>query len=136
MTTKKLLLIVGGVIGVLVLLVALFVGAILGIVFYSIGHSEAAIVAKNFLKSNERLKQDIGEVEDFGSFITGNVNMQGSDGNAMLHLKVKGARKTVNASVSLISRQGRQWRVTDASYTNEAGRTVELLDKYEETEKP
>ena len=136
MTTKKLLLIVGGVIGVILLLVAIFVGGILGIVFYSIGNSEAATVAKDFLKSNEELKQDIGEVQDFGSFITGNINVAGSNGDATLHLKVKGARKTVNASVSLASRNGRPWRVTDATYINEAGQTVELLNKYEETGTP
>ena len=132
MTTKKLLIIIFGILGGLFLLVALFVGAIVGLAFYTIGHSEAASTAKNFLKGNEKLKQDIGEVKDFGTFITGNINVQNSDGNATLYLKVIGERRTVNASVSLISTQGRPWRVTDASYVNESGQTVYLLDKYEQ----
>jgi hypothetical protein len=132
MTTKKLLIIIFGILGGLFLLVALFVGAIVGLAFYTIGHSEAASTAKNFLKGNEKLKQDIGEVKDFGTFVTGNINVQNSDGNATLYLKVIGERRAVNASVSLISTQGRPWRVTDASYVNESGQTVYLLDKYEQ----
>ena len=130
MTTKKLLLIVFGVLGGFVLLIALFAGAIVGLAFYTIGHSEAAETARNFLKQNEKLKQDIGEVKDFGSFVTGSV--QNGDGNAMLNLKVIGARRNVNATVSLLSTEGRRWRVTDAFYVNEAGQTVYLLDKYEQ----
>jgi hypothetical protein len=77
------------------------------------------------------LKQDIGEVKDFGSFVTGNVNIQNNDGNATINLKVYGERKTVNASVDLIYRSGRQWRVVAASYVNDAGETVHLLDPYQ-----
>lgn len=113
-------------------MVALFVGAILGLAFYTIGHSEAATTARNFLKGNEKLREDVGEVKDFGSIVTGNVNVQNSDGNATLYLKVIGARRTVNATVSLLSTEGRPWRVTDASYVNEAGQTIYLLDKYEQ----
>jgi hypothetical protein len=129
MTTKRLLFIVFGILGALALLVALFVGAIVGFAFYTIGHSEAATSAKSFLKQNEKLKEDIGEVQDFGSFITGNVNVQGADGDATLYLKVIGARRTVNATVTLAYRDGKRWRVTDASYVNEAGQTVNLLEK-------
>lgn len=131
MTTKKLLFVVFGILGAVVLLVALFVGAILGFAFYTIGHSEAAITAKSFLKQNERLKADIGEVQDFGSFVTGNVNVRNSDGDATLYLKVMGARRTANATVTLAYRDGRQWRVTDASYVNESGQTVNLLERYD-----
>ncbi|HEV7844580.1 MAG TPA: cytochrome c oxidase assembly factor Coa1 family protein [Pyrinomonadaceae bacterium] len=130
MTTKKLLITIVSILGALFLLVALFVGAIVGLAFYTIGHSEAAATARNFLKQNEKLKQDIGEVRDFGSFVTGSLNAQNADGNATLYLKVIGSRRNANATVSMISTQGRAWRVTDASYVNEAGQTVELLDKY------
>lgn len=132
MTTKKLLIVVFSILGALLLLVALFVGAIVGLAFYTVGHSEAAMTAKSFLKQNEKLKEEIGEVQDFGSFVTGNVNVQNSDGNATLYLKVIGARRTVNASVSLAYRQGQQWRVTDASYVNEAGQTIDLLYRYDQ----
>ena len=117
-------------------MVALFVGAILGIAFYTIGNSEAAITAKNFLKQNAKLKEDIGEVKDFGSFVRGSINVQNSDGDATLYLKVKGARRTVNATVNLAYKEGRQWRVTEAFYVDEAGQTVYLLDKYEQSASP
>jgi hypothetical protein len=131
-TTKKLLILIFSILGALALLVVLFAGAIVGLALYTIGHSEAAMTAKSFLKQNEKLKEDIGEVQDFGSFVTGNVNVQNSDGNATLYLKVIGARRTVNASVDLAYRQGQKWRVTDASYVNEAGQTVDLMQKYDQ----
>jgi hypothetical protein len=131
MTTKKIVAIVASVIIVLGLIVAVFVGGIVGFVFYSIGNSDAANVSKEFLRKNERLKQDIGEVKDFGKFITGNVNINNGDGTAELNIKVIGERKEVNAAVELVFRSGHQWRVTAASYRNEAGETVDLLNPYE-----
>ncbi len=116
---------------VLALIVTLFVVGIVGFAFYQISNGEAGTTAKAFLKSNERLKQKIGDVKDFGSFVTGNINVNNGEGTASLNLKVIGERKTVNASVELIYRNGRQWRVTAASYKNDAGETVELLNPYE-----
>jgi hypothetical protein len=131
MTTKKIVIIVAAVVVVLGLVVLIFVGGIVGMVFYGIGNSEAANVSKEFLKNNERLKQDIGEVKDFGKFITGNINLNNGDGVAQLNIKVIGERKEVNAAVELVFRSGQQWHVTAASYRNEAGDTVDLLNPYE-----
>jgi hypothetical protein len=131
MTTKKIIIIVVSIVIGLGLIVVLFVGGIVGVVFYGIGNSDAAKVSEEFLKSNERLKQDIGEVKDFGKFVTGNININNGDGTAELNLKVIGQRKTVNAAVELVFRSGHQWRVTAASYKNEAGQTVDLLNPYE-----
>jgi len=130
-TTKKIILVVVSTVIVLALIVTLFVVGIVGFAFYQISNGEAGTTAKAFLKSNERLKQKIGDVKDFGSFVTGNINVNNGEGTASLNLKVIGERKTVNASVELIYRNGRQWRVTAASYKNDAGETVELLNPYE-----
>lgn len=130
MTTKKLLIIVFSIVGGLFLLVALFVGAIVGLAFYTLGNSEAAATAKEFLKQSEKLREDVGEVRDFGSFVTGSVNTQDSDGTATLYLKVIGARRNANATVHMVYSQGGKWRVTGASYVNESGETVHLLDRY------
>ncbi len=131
MTTKKIVVIIASVVIVLSLIVVLFVGGIVGVVFYGIGNSDAAMVAKEFLKNNERLKQEVGEVKDFGAFVTGNVSVSNGDGTAELGIKVIGERKEVNAQVELIFRSGHQWRVTAASYRNERGDTVELLNPYD-----
>ncbi len=135
MTTKKILTIIGVVVGTIVLLIAIFVGAIVGIAFYSISQSEATATAKEFLKKNQLLKQDIGEVKDFGAFITGSVKTRNNDGNAVLSLKVIGEKKTVNTIVYLMYIEGREWRVTGASYKNTEGKTIELLKAYEDEEK-
>ena len=131
MTTKKIIIIVVSIVIVLGLMVLVFVGGIVGFAFYKIGNSEAAITAEDFLKNNDRLKQDIGEVKDFGSLVTGSINVSDGDGTAVLSLKVIGERKTINASVELMYRNNERWRVIGASYRNDSGQTVDLLNPYE-----
>ena len=131
MTTKKIVLIIGGVVVTLGFLVVLFVGGIVGFALYSVGNSEAAVKARDFLRNSDKLKSDIGEVKDFGSIVTGSVSVRNGEGEATLNLKVIGDRKTVNASVHLVMVSGRTWRVSSASYVNTSGQTVELLDPYE-----
>src|SRR6266511_6431082 len=116
MSTKKIILIIGGILCVLALLVAIFVGGIAWFVFHTIGSSEAADTARTYLRTNQKMKQDIGEVKDFGSLVTGNINVSNGDGVATLYIKVYGEKKTVNARVDLSFRNNRNWRVTDASY--------------------
>ena len=135
MTTKKIVIIVISIVVVLGLIVAIFIGGIVGVALYSIGNSEAAETARTFLRNNERLKQDIGEVKDFGSIVTGNVDIKNRDGNATINIKVIGERKEVNASVDLAYRDGQPWRVMGASYKNDAGQTIELLNPYEGRER-
>jgi hypothetical protein len=129
MSTKKIILIIVGIVAALALIVALFVGAIAWFTFHTIANSEAAEASRTFLRNNETLKQDIGEVKDFGSFITGNINTQNSDGEATLYLKVLGEKRTVNARVDLSYRNNRSWRVTGASYDRD-GQTIDLVQGY------
>ena len=130
MTTKRILLIIGGVVVALGFLVVCFVGAIVGFALYSVNHSEAAARARDFLRSNEQLQADIGPVKDFGSIVTGNVSFHDSAGAATLHLKVIGERKTVNATVDLAF-NNRTWSVIEANYINSTGQTVSLLNPYD-----
>lgn len=127
MTTKKIVIIVVSIAVGLGLLVAIFIGGIVAVALYSIGNSEAATTAKTFLRENETLKQDIGEVKDFGSIVTGSVNVENNSGKATINIKVIGERKEVNATVDLTYRNGQPWRVVAASYTNDAGETVQLV---------
>lgn len=131
MTTKKIVLIIAGVVVVLGFLVVLFVGGIVGVVFYQLGNSDAAEQARQFLRDNEKLKAEIGEVKDFGSIVTGSINIEGGGGAARLNLKVIGERQTVNASVHLALVRGGRWRVTSASYVNASGETINLQDPYD-----
>jgi hypothetical protein len=135
MSTKKIVLIIAGIICVLALVVAIFVGGIAWFVFHTIGTSEAANTARTYLRNNARLKQDIGEVQDFGSFVTGQINVENGDGVATLHLKVIGEKRTVNARVDLSYRENRAWRVTGASY-NRDGQDIDLMQGYGEPGPP
>ena len=129
MTTKKAIVIIVSVLAALVLLVLMFVGVIVGGILYTVGNSEAAGTAKSFLKENATLRRDIGEVKDFGTIVTGNINSEGSNGVATLYIKAIGERKTVNTTVELAYRGNGSWRVTGASYTSENGHTVDLLNQ-------
>jgi Cytochrome oxidase complex assembly protein 1 len=129
MTTKKAVIIIVSILAALVLLVLLFVGVIVGGILYTVGNSEAASAAKSFLKENATLRRDIGEVKDFGTIVTGNINSEGSNGVATLYIKVIGERKTVNTTVDLAYKGNSSWRVTGASYTPEKGHTVDLLNQ-------
>jgi hypothetical protein len=130
MTTKKILLILGGVVLSLSFLVICFVGAIVGFALYQVSNSEAAARGRDYLRNNEKLKADIGPVEDFGSIVTGNVNLHDGAGAATLHFKVIGEQKTVNATVELLL-SNRTWTIVEAVYVNSSGQTVRLLDPYD-----
>ena len=130
MSTTKIVATVLGIVAVLGLIVVLFVGGIAWFTFHTIGTSEAADKAREYLRFNEKLKQDIGEVKNFGSLVTGSINVENQNGDATLKLEVYGERKKVNATVDLSYRSNRAWRVTGAKYEND-GRTIYLLAPYE-----
>ena len=131
MTTRKIVLIIVGVIAAVTLITLVFVGGIVGVALYSVGNSQAAEIARNFLRNNEKLKNDVGEVKEFGSLVTGSVNIDDDNGQATINLKVVGARETVNASVKMIFVHGQSWRVSSASYVNKSGQTISLQDPYD-----
>jgi Cytochrome oxidase complex assembly protein 1 len=131
MTTKKIVMIAAAVVIVLALLVGVFVGGVVFFTLYSFGTSDAAATAKEFLRNNQQLKRDIGEVKDFGTFVSGNISINNGVGSATINLKVIGEKRPVNATVELVYANGRPWRVTAASYKNEQGQTIALLNPYE-----
>ena len=59
------------------------------------------------------------------------MSLSGGSGNALINLKVIGDQKTVNASVNLVLVSGSSWRVSSASYVNDSGETINLLDPYD-----
>jgi hypothetical protein len=131
MTTKRIVLIVGGVVVVLALIVVCFAAGIVGFALYQIGNSQAATKAKDFLRQNEKIQVETGKIEDFGSIVTGSINLHSGSGEATINLKVIGERSTVNAKVDLVLVSGGTWRVSAASYVNGAGQTINLLNPYE-----
>jgi len=131
MSTKKIVLTVAAVVGALALIVVIFFAAILGFTLYSVGNSEAAAKAKDFLRKSDKLKTEIGEVRDFGSIISATGRVSDNSGETTLKLKVVGERETVDASVDLVYTNGSAWRVSGASYVNASGQTIDLLDPYD-----
>ena len=131
MIKKKSVLVVGGVLAALALLTTIFIVIIVFLGLYTVKNSESAEKAKAYLRSNEKLKQDIGEVQNFGNIVTAAINDRNGNSEVTLKLKVFGERKTVNATVDLMLDQGNSWRVTSASYVNTNGQKIPLLDPYD-----
>jgi len=131
MTAKKIMQIGGGVFVGLLVLILLFLLAIVGSWLYTVRNSESTEKAKDYLRKSEKLKQDIGEVKDFGNIVMASLNERNGDSEVSLKLKVIGERKTVNATVDLMLVQGNTWRVTSASYINSLGQKIALLDPYD-----
>ena len=131
MTTKRIVILVAAAVLVVGLLVVVVVGGIVGFALYTVGNSDAAVTAKEFLRNNQKLTDDIGPVTDFGSFVSASINVHNSNGDATIGLKVIGERRTVNATVGLAYRDGRPWRVVSANYIDDSGHTVDLINAYE-----
>jgi Cytochrome oxidase complex assembly protein 1 len=131
MSSKKIVLIIAAVVIAFGILVGVFVGGVIIFTLYSFGNSDAAVTAKEFLRSNEQLKKDIGDIKDFGTLVSGNVNISNGNGTATLGLKVIGEKRIVDATVEMLYTSGQPWRVTSASYKNEAGQTIDLLNPYD-----
>lgn len=134
MTTKRALLIASGVVAAVALVVAVVAGAVVGFAFYTLDRSAAAQTAKTFLRQNERLKQEIGEVRDFGYFTSGSIGTQGAPGEAELRLKTIGVNRTVNATVSLATRGGQDWRVVDAFFDEPSGERIYLTKNFDDAD--
>ena len=131
MIKKKSVFVVGGVLVALALLTTIFIVVIVFLGLYTVKNSESAEKAQDYLRRSEKLKQDIGEVQNFGNIVTAAINDRNGNSEVTLKLKVFGERKTVNATVDLMLVQGNAWRVTSASYVNSNGQTVKLLDPYD-----
>ena len=131
MTTKRLVFIVGGVLAGLGFLTTVFILVIVFLGLYTVKNSESAEKAKDYLRKNEKLKQDIGEVQNFGNIIMASINERDGNTEVTMKLKVYGEKKTVNATVDLMLVQGNTWRITSASYVNSNGQIVKLLDPYD-----
>ena len=131
MTAKKIVQIVGSALGVLMVLMFVFILAIVGFGLYTVKNSESAEKAQDFLRKNEKLKQDIGEVKNFGNLVMASINDRDGNTEVTMKLKVYGERKTVNASVDLMLVQSNTWRITSASYVNSNGQKINLLDPYD-----
>jgi archaellum component FlaG (FlaF/FlaG flagellin family) len=131
MTAKKTVFVVGIVLAVLGFLTTIFLVAIVFFGLYTVNNSEPAERAKDYLRKNEKLKQDVGEVQNFGNIVTAAINDRNGNNEVTLKLKVFGEKKTVNATVDLMLLQGNTWRVTAASYVNSNGQSIKLLDPYD-----
>jgi hypothetical protein len=80
---------------------------------FSIKNSTAYQTAIWFLASNEKVKEQIGEVRNFGAFPGGEIQFKNGYGHAVLNITVYGLKGSVSAQVLLIKEPEQMWEVRD-----------------------
>ena len=96
----------------------LCVGCLVAAVFLPFSwlyHGGAADAAKEFLKSDAVVRARIGEIQDFGWFPNGTVEVTNGNGRAHLVFSLKGTHGDGRATVDLSKKSGGDWQVTAAT---------------------
>ena len=83
---------------------------LVGIAFYAFNNSDAVFTAKRAIERNEKVLEEVGDVEGFGWIVTGNISLSNDVGEANLWLKAKGEKKSQWVHAQL-RRQDRRWHV-------------------------
>ncbi|HEX9511696.1 MAG TPA: hypothetical protein VF939_14500 [Puia sp.] len=99
-------------IGIGVLVFILVIQVILSIV---VSNSNAYIAAKNYLLSNDSLKNEVGHIDGFGLIPSGGIAVSadsaGETGTAEINLIIKGSKKFREATVFLVKEKKTNWEV-------------------------
>jgi len=88
--------------------------------------SEPFKIASSFVKENQQIKADLGEVTETSPWLPSSLTLEGSTVRVRLTLRVQGKNGTGKAYVTLVYLQDR-WQITAASYENRQGKTNPLI---------
>ncbi len=107
---------------------------LVGIVFISIlfavndfiKDSEPFKIASSFVKENQQIKDDLGEVTETAPWFPSSLKTSGSTVRVQLTLRVEGKNGTGKAYVTLVYLRDR-WQITTASYENRQGKVSSLI---------
>ncbi|WP_210520555.1 Coa1/Tim21 domain-containing protein [Hymenobacter terricola] len=100
-----------------------FILAIKLIVFGAFVFSDAFETASNYLKTNDRIRSEIGPVKGVILFSEGEINtatnLKGEQGEGVLNLVVKGSNKYKHYEMHLVKKyEENAWQVVEASPKN------------------
>lgn len=90
--------------------------ALLPVIVIIFHNTEAYHVATEYVKSNPRIKEQIGEVNSFGLIPSGTVQTTTTNsvetGNAVFEMTVNGSKKNMDLVIELIKEPNNAWTVT------------------------
>lgn len=99
--------------GICVLAFGLSLLTIIAVIFHN---TEAYHSATEYVKSNPRIKGQIGEVKSFGLIPSGTIQTSTINGvetgNAVFELTVNGSKKNIDLIIELIKEPNNSWAVT------------------------
>ena len=91
-----------------------------------IKESEPFKIASSFVKENQQIKDDLGEVTETSPWFPSSLKTSGSTVQVQLTLRVEGKNGTGKAYVTLVYLRDR-WQITAASYENRQGKVIPLI---------
>ena len=100
-----------------VLVFVMFIGALVfGVMAIFRNHSsyQAAI---QFIKTNPRVAELVGDIEGFGAFPSGSINTSGGRGQAEFIIRVVGSEGTIRVHIQLVREPLRDWEVIEFFYS-------------------
>ena len=83
------------------------------IIVGSMKKSDAYKTAVVEIENNQQLKNEIGEITDYGMFPTGSINYVDGYGEAELEIKVIGTKSTKSVYVYLIKEVDKEWQLVE-----------------------
>jgi hypothetical protein len=106
---------------------AVFVGALVVVVHYSMSSSDAFAAASTFVRSNTEVQRVAGSIQDTSlSWGGGEVEVVGDAGHARLSVNVKGSLASPRVYVELAKRG--VWEVSYARLLPETGESIVLRE--------
>ena len=88
--------------------------------------SEPFKIASSFVKENQQIKDDLGEVTETSPWFPSSLKTSGSTVQVQLTLRVEGKNSAGKAYVTLVYLRDR-WQITAASYENRQGKVSPLI---------
>lgn len=88
--------------------------------------SEPFKIASSFVKENQQIKDDLGEVTETSPWFPSSLKISGSTFQVRLTIRVAGKNGAGKAYVTLVYLRDR-WQITAASYENRQGRISPLI---------
>ena len=123
--TKKVILIVVGVLGVIVVGVIAFAVAIVFVVFGAMKSSDVYQQAFERTKSSTAVRSELGEPIEDGWYVSGNVNTTGDSGHADIRFPVSGPKGSGTVE-AVAAKRGGVWVFSRLGVQTDAGKWIDL----------
>jgi hypothetical protein len=112
MKNKFIKYFVYSIVGIIVLYVVVTVGNTI-----KISNSESYEIAKDYVKNNESIINQLGEIKKFGSFPSGAIKTINGIEHAQIELSAEGNIKKSNIVV-IMEKNGKEWEIKDFYYND------------------